>query len=147
MDYKKGFMKNIVVLSCIGLAVILANESKFATDKQGKEVTRPLFPISYSLYSVNPDKVSVWGLPLSLASYCTNLRVDITGDQYMNNEIEATESISTWISSNPSGTNTMGFYCNQSDADDVCMVKIAHIDILDLGVCEYVAGDVDTSIF
>jgi hypothetical protein len=136
-------MKKVSISAFAILAIVFAVTSAFTTRNDGKAKK---FVDTYSLYSVNQDQVgNADGLDLS--KYGANLRVDITTSSYMNNDIGAAESISTWIASNPSGTNTVPFYCNQSDADQVCLAKIKKVNGVNNAVLEFISGDVDQSTF
>jgi hypothetical protein len=141
-------MKKLSISALAILAIVFAVTSAFTVKKANSPKK---FVTTYALFSVDRDEVSVSGTtPTTLSSYNNSLRVDITGAAYLNNDIGATETIASWIASNPSfpvDESVTSYYCDQSDADQVCLVKVEKHDGTNFAALSFIAGDVDITKF
>jgi hypothetical protein len=137
-------MKKLSINAFAVLSIVFAVTSAFTVKKVNFDKK---FVTTYALYSVDRDEVL---LQCNLSSYPNSLRVDITGPSYLNNDIGATETIGDWIASNPSSPidkHVTSYYCDQADADQVCLVKIEKHDGVNFACLGFMSGDVDTSLF
>jgi hypothetical protein len=103
------------------------------TSKKEKKVT-----VTYQLWSVLPDYVSVT-YANQLSMYVNALRTNLTS--HYNNDINYSEYISDWCESvNPPWSSITDFV-DQTDPDQVGLVKFRLEDGVRTSVMEFVAGD------